>query len=144
MSDKQIITTISLKDDEELLLTKQSRYKATPNYYKIGNGTYSTRYKMDSRDLLKEVLRMTAAEQWMFNLLKENLLVYNSTEVSLVDVELSSADKQKLKLGYSRLREKDLVRRVKRQHYMINPTALIPTGKEVDMEVEIAEYLELK
>ena len=142
MRSSKIVTNITLRDDEELSMQKKKKYLPTPNYYKVGNGTYSSRYNMSSIDLMNEILEMTVPEAWLLRLLKDNLIGYDSTEVSLVDVALTDSDKQKLKIAYKRLRDKDLVRRIKRQHYMINPVALIPSG--VDVTKEVIKYKELK
>ena len=54
--------------------------------------------------------------------------------------ELNNVQQQQFQKGFKELNEKNLMRRVKRSHYMINPNALIPS--EYDEAIDIWSSLE--
>jgi hypothetical protein len=89
---------------------------------------------LDFIDLMSE---MTPQELWTIKFLKDNLILlservsgkikYRTTCRSIIKTSnLSSAEQQKFKKGYKRLNAKNLVKRIKRQHYILNPDFFIP------------------
>ena len=83
-----------------------------------------------SSNLIDIMSEMSPQEQWLFKIVKEAITGSTNDltcKVFIPSSELTNAEKQKLKIAYKRLREKDLIRRIKRQHYMVNPMMLIPT-----------------
>ena len=135
MNSIQIIPATILKSDEVLEVSRRKLYKATPNYFKIGNGTYSKRYNLMALDLIYEMSIMTPQELWFINELKKAFLSYETTEAFICTSSLSSSDRQKMQKAYSRLHAKNLVRRIKRQHYLINPDLIIPNDYQGTREI---------
>lgn len=126
MSDKKIITQITLNEGEVLQKARVARV-SQPNYYRIGNGTMN-RQGIQARDLLKELVELSKPGQTTLMWIKDGMVWNTSTESIDFVVKVlpdTSAGKQVLKKGFKELHDKDLVRRVKRSHYMINPNALI-------------------
>jgi hypothetical protein len=119
------ITSIILEKDE--ILVKKKLTAKRPNFYMVGNGTMSKR-GIKAVDLLDEIMKMTKAEQYVIRVIKEEITYYNTTgEVAVATSALpSDTCRTTFKNGFKLLCQKDLVRRTKRGHYMINPNALIP------------------
>lgn len=120
---------VILEQDETLV--KKKKTKKTPNYYRVGNGTMN-KHKIQSVDILRELAMMTKAEQFVFLVIKDGITFENGYEpvVRIDRKELTTTQVQYLDKGYKLLEAKDLVRRIKRGHYMINPNALVPNDYE--------------
>lgn len=125
-----IISQINLNEDEELVVSTKKKKAIKPNFYMIGNGTMN-KYRIKSIDLVQAVTEMTKVEQRVIILIKD-LVTFDNTD-GVVYVKFSKDEKQQQKKfleGYKLLEKKELVRRVKPSHYMVNPSALIPTDYE--------------
>ena len=105
--------------------TKEPKMKYVPNTYLVGNGE-TNKHGIESIDLLDEVMSMTKAEQLVVSTIK-NLYTWDNQDGE-VHIPLSKMfDKSGTKVflkGFGLLKKKDLVRRTKRSHYMINPKAI--------------------
>jgi hypothetical protein len=112
-------------DKGEHLETRKVKSAKNPNFTKVGNGTMN-KHGIQSIDFLQELMDMTKAEQLVITTIK-NLYEWNDT-TGEVHVPLSKVfDKQKTKTflkGFGLLKNKDLVRRTKTGHYMVNPNAI--------------------
>ena len=124
------------------------RIEERPRYYKVGNGKRNTfmKKKYEPIDAVDAMSVMTPQELWTLKLVKDNLILIEervngkkkyrtSCKAVILSAELTDGEKQKLKTGFKRLQDKGLVRRVKRQHYMLNPNFLIPHYYEEEMEL---------
>jgi hypothetical protein len=136
MSDKHSIAQISLKEDEELIIQKKNNKVKPPNHYRVGNGTMN-RDKIKARDFIQELIELSNPARTVIGWIKDGM-TYDPYE-DKVDFVVrvipdTDAGKQVLKKGFKELKEKDLVRRVKRGYYMIDPHALT-TDYEAQMEV---------
>jgi hypothetical protein len=134
------IVQIQLDDNEYIVKAKAKEVKKQPNYFMAGNGTMS-KYKIKSIDLLEEVMTVSKAAQFVIRLIKSGITHetdYNPA-VKISRKTLTKSEQNYLDKGYKELVGKDLVRRVKQGHYMINPNALIPP--EYDKAVIIWENI---
>jgi len=133
------MTNVTLQSDEELTVRKSTKSKK-PSFYMIGNGTMN-KHKIQSIDLLDEIIKMTKGEQKVIILIK-NLITYENRtgEVYVKFGKDEKATQKKFLENYKLLERKNLVRRVKQSHYMVNPNALIP----LDYETALKEWNELK
>ena len=98
-----------------------------PNYYKVGNGTMN-RDGIQAIDFIDEMIKMTKPAQTVIGWIKDEMVWDTSTRSIAFVAKLipeSSAGKKVLLKGFKELYEKDLVRRVKRSHYMVNPNAMV-------------------
>lgn len=124
------ISHIYLDDDEELVKRKRTDKQRRPNFYMIGNGTMN-KHKIKAIDLLDEAMALTKAGQFVLKLIKSNITYDNPDgEVYISMSDLSPTNVTVFKKGFKELSEKSLVKRTKRSHYMINPSALIPLDYE--------------
>lgn len=135
---EEIITNISLHldKDESAYITKK-RKTHSPNYYRVGKGDRNMK-GITSIDLLAEITRMTKAEQSAFLLIRDSITWDNHSG----EVYITFTDKlqqKKFLEGFKLLEKKNLVKRTKRSHYMINPAALIP----LDYDAAILLWKEL-
>ena len=125
------------------------KIKDIPAFYMVGNGLLNSKLPKGTpvMDFMKEAMSMTPQEQWLVLQLKENLQpeeyrtadnkikLRTTCKVGFKSGDLSKADKRKLLAGYKRLREKDIVRRIKKEYYMFNPVFLIPTEFDEEMDL---------
>ena len=121
------IVQIQLQDNEYLVKSQIKEPKKQPNYYRVGNGTMN-KHKIQSIDLLEEVMTMSKPAQMVIRLIKDQITYdrdYNPV-VRISRKTLTKSEQNYLDKGLKELFAKDLVRRVKQGHYMINPSALIP------------------
>ena len=93
----------------------------------------------------KELLAMTPQEGFVFDILMDNRLApfskkqwIRSNYSSIDNSILTASEKKKVYEGYKRLRAKNLVVRVSRGKYLINPELVI-TSDDL-YEQELAEY----
>ena len=125
MSDRCTITQIVLNENETL--RKEKRVVKQPNYIKIGNGTMN-KHNIKSINLIAEICKMSDSGRYMIDKIQEKM-VWNpfEDEIDFVVkvVAETDAEKKRLVRGFEELSSKNLVRRVKRGHYMINPNAII-------------------
>ena len=129
-------TVVILADDEYLVKGKTANKTNKPNYFMVGNGTMN-KNKIFGIDLLTELVNCTKAAQWLILQIKSGITYDNNyNPVVRIDRQtLTSTEQQYLVKGYAELVDKDLVRRIKRSHYMINPNALIPPNYEEAIKV---------
>jgi hypothetical protein len=119
-----IVQTIVLEDNE-ILVKKKAYDKTEPNYYRVGNGTMN-KHKIQSIDLLTIGFNSSSDAQWLILKIKDSITWDNDYNPVVKITPINNPEKQKLLRGYKELHQKDIVRRVKQGHYMLNPNALIP------------------
>ena len=111
----------------------------SPRYFRIGNGVRNTFMKKTTIpiDAINELTDMTVQELWTIKLLRNNLIpreelvskqlkLRTSCKSIITASELTSGERQKFQTGYKRLYSKNLLKRIKRQHYILNPDFFIP------------------
>ena len=113
--------------DEELIVTsrkvkKTAPKKPRPSWSAIGNGMQTRHF--NSYPYEKTLLDLTANEAKLYKLVLDN---YDcNTGYAIVDMsQCSASDKVSLSRGYKGLKQRDLLKRVRQQTYLINPTAKI-------------------
>jgi hypothetical protein len=140
--EKGNVTQISMHIPEgmraETNLIKQSQ---VPRHFRMGNGkrnTFMGKESLEPIDAINAMAAMSAQELWATQLIKDNLILIEvltydgriqkktSCKAIVKSSELTDAEKQKFKTGFKRLHSKNLIRRVKREHYIFNPMFLIP------------------
>jgi len=92
---------------------KKFRSKYRPYWY-IGK-----EYGRDM-DILDLIRSLNDSEYWMLKLLIDRMTSKKHIGV-IRGKTLTKTEKQRVYRGYKGLREKDLVRRIKREYYMVNP-----------------------
>jgi hypothetical protein len=130
MKDKQSITQIILKPNEELSINPKS-IEVQPPFFKVGNGR-TNKQGVSSMDLIDEMTKMSQPALKVIGWIKDGMVCDPFTESISFVVKIvpeTSSDKRILKKGFKELQAKDIVRRVKRSHYMINPKAIIADYK---------------
>ncbi len=145
MKDNKSISQLNINLPEGKELYAGVRNKVVrPNYYQLGSGMSKKLLEHNPVDAIIELLHMTPQEAFVIETLKkvcgfvhldDDNRYYSSDIVSMKYVALSSTNKVRFSIGYKRLREKDLVRRIKRQEYIINPNLIIPTHYEKEIDI---------
>ena len=124
--NERSIAAIYLEAGKKIVVQDDTSHKDIP-YYKIGNG--KTNRQGTSMNLIQLMADMTKPEQVMMKLLESNLDMWNPNAMNCVYIrlqDLSSTEAQYIKRAYPLLESKNLVKRVKRGLYMLNPEAIIP------------------
>ena len=121
---RQVLITLGI--DETVEIKSATSKRVVPNYYRIGNGTMN-KYQVKSIDLIDVVIASSKAGQFLIQKIKAGMNWDNSYHfvTKINSSSLTSTEKQYLAIGYKELEAIDIVRRVKRGHYMLNPNALI-------------------
>ena len=142
--DKQIITnnnlktavTVYLEPGIDMLSVTSSRSKSTnrPNFLMIGNGTMN-KQGIGSIDFLEELVNSTKAEQFLLLAIKNGMNYENGYKPVVKVIGVTSTEKQYIKAGYKSLSARNLVRRTKKAHYIINPNALIPLNYDEAIDI---------
>ena len=134
---------IILQPNESLEI-KSKTYTKKPSYIMVASG-----YGAHNMDYTKELLAMTPQEAFVFNLLMDNRdmpdlsRTYIKSNHTYIDNSLlSKSEKKKVYEGYKRLHSKNLVIRIARGKYLINPQLVI-TNDEL-YKTEIVEYMKLQ
>lgn len=111
---------------KRLILTTEDitpiKKKARPSWTAVGDGMQTRHFKSYPYEMT--LLSLTTPEAKLFKLVLEG---YNSkTGYSLVDLsQASPSEKVSYSNAYKKLAERELVRRVKKQVYLINPCGKI-------------------
>ena len=114
-------------------MSKIKKIPATqPPFLKLGNGK-TNKQGVSSMDLIAEMVNMSQPALKVINWIKDEMVwnpITEQIEFIAKVVPETNTDKRILKKGYKELFAKDVVRRVKRSHYMINPKAIITSYEE--------------
>ena len=135
------IVQITLKETEVLQKVK-IRTTTKPHFNMIGTGrTFMDNKRLPAVDLLYEMSIMTKKESYAFLALR-NAITYDtysrsySLYIPMVQTDMTPYQKKLFQSGITLLIKKDLVRRVKRGIYLINPMAIVP-NKDFDLAEQI-------
>ena len=125
----------TIDSDEEVTVSRKGKYTYPP-FSMVGNGKknqYGT-----SLNLIETLCEFSKAEQFAFLKVIETLKCigdsrkkHNVCPVFMKD--MSSAEQQKFKSGITDLINKGIVKRSKKEHYMVNPNLIISTSYADDM-----------
>ena len=132
------MTEVSLKLDKGDKVSIEKSKPQAINYLRIGNGKMNRTSKLQSVDLIAEMVNMSKPELKAIGILIDNVPWELSAEtgqyytIGLVYLQASffatSADRLSFQKGIKILRDKDLVRKDGANNYMLNPKAVIPTA----------------
>lgn len=121
-----IPTSTSLAQDEELHLSTRRIHKhRIPPFLPIGQAGMS-KYKiagLDTGNILKD---LSTAATWLFWTL-ESKRNKATNETILLSKFLSKTEQNRVAKGYKELHQKGVIKRIKREHYIINPKAVLPS-----------------
>jgi hypothetical protein len=159
LSDKSIIPEEFLNEigrnvylgnvgkDESVSISIGKKRTSKPSFMMVGNGNYETKNNGQSMDYTKELLNMSKPEAAMFLLLMENRLTpdirkpRSRSNYTFIDNKaLDGKARRQIVAAYKILRAKDLVVRVQRGRYLINPRLVISSD---DWQEEELAYIKL-
>lgn len=113
---------IEVKEGRELVITEKASHKTKHKFYAVGMHM-KVDDKLESIATIMKELESNA--YWLLWSLVE-VRDYNTNVAVLNMAGLDAALKQRGVRGYKELRDKKLVLKVKRSHYMINPDFIKP------------------
>lgn len=126
---------MSLKDfNEQIILTepdlevtvttnrRKRQFKTRP-FTAVGR-IYNQKGKVMGYPLISTLLTLSKGEQWLYNLIHEKLDYTNNIAFLQVD-SLTKSDRPKMSKAFKLLHAKGLIKRVKREMYIVNPDAVI-------------------
>ena len=138
LDDKQLHLPKGTKLSIVADTTPSPKYTEKPPFIMVGNGMKNRTYQ--AYPLLETLLDLSKPEAWLFRLYLNS---YNDrTGLSTLTAPLSNSERVTASNAYKLLQQRDLVRKVKRQVYMINPCALI-TNQWKD-HIKVWESLAIK
>ncbi len=125
----------TIDSDEEVTVSRRARF-TNPPYCMVGNG--NTNRHGTSLHLIEALCAFSKAEQFAFLKVIETLecLVDSRKKHNVCHVamhELSSAEQQKFKSGIASLIRKGIVKRSRREYYMVNPHLILSKEYTDDM-----------
>jgi len=127
----QIIHTLTLELGETLE-KKKSTVEKQPNYIKIGNGTMN-KHKIKSINLVKVMNEVSSNGRALITAIVDGMVFNPHTGKVDFIVVVTTGDaitKRQLTQGYKELVELELVKRVSRSKYMLNPNAVVTDYSE--------------
>ncbi len=129
------MTQLTIEDDEEVTVSRKGKYTYPP-FSMVGNGNKNK--NGESLPFIDVLCEFSKAEQFAFLKVIEKLKCLEDSREKhnvcrVVMKNLSSADKQKFKNGITDLINKEIVKRSKKEHYMVNPNLIISTSYADDM-----------
>jgi hypothetical protein len=126
--------TIVFSSDEDLIITKKSKTKINQPYIAISRkGLFKG--KQMGIPLTEMYMDFNKAEQWFYKKLWQNLN-YKTNQATVIQSELTKSESNALSAAYTSLKEKDLVKRVRKEVYMINPRAVIyPDTQQENIQI---------
>lgn len=115
--------TIIFSSDEEIIIKKQHKTRINQPYVTISrSGLYKG--KTMGIALTEMYMDFNKAEQWFYKKLWK-ALDYKTNQATIIQSELTKVESNNLSAAYTSLRKKELVKRVRKEVYMINPHAVI-------------------
>jgi len=128
-----------IPEDREAYLHIGKPRDPLPPFRLVGRGGRN-KHGLESMDTIDLLLTMDADERFFFRIL--NKTFDWKTNIGMVPVKgMSRAEKNKVYRGYRKLRERDVVRRIKSGIYMINPTVIVPSHLQADEVMD--DYMKL-
>lgn len=143
-NDTKVTLNIGLSSERELVLSdrlKSDNKAKEPHipFVMLGKSGYTNIKGVTtmSADIL--LTEFNKQEAWLYKLIRRRI-DYTTLIVTIRGADLDQSEKRKLLAAYKTLREKDIIRRVKREYYMVNPMFLVPS---VNRDALVRQYLEL-
>ena len=132
------ITQLTIDSDEEIVVSKKKKRNRTAPFWKAGR--HGGGIDMETIDMLKEAANFDSDEKFAFFKLRDSLYWDSSKkdftyQVKIDRTNMTESHKVMLRRGLKKLREKGLVRTVKRGVYMINPNGIVPNDYEAELEI---------
>ena len=134
LSDLEILKVAKkiLDTGSEISIKPSKNESVDTPYYKMGNGRQTS--KGTSMDLVHEMSKMSKPELWLFDLIiskfdnKYEDYYHDDfiNQVNLSSKHMTGTEKKYLTSGYKLLNSKDIIRKVRRGRYMVNPRIIIP------------------
>ena len=134
LNTDKIPVLMYISPGEQVMVEEKQKRATKPNYFMIGNGTMN-KHKIYGIDLLKELANSTKAEQFLLLAIKDGICYGNAYSPIVKVIPETETQRQYIKLGYKSLLARELVIRIKKSHYMINPNALIPIDYEGSLRI---------
>lgn len=149
IEDRRIISQLNLEIPlGQKLETTVTSIEQRPRYYRIGNGlrnTFMGKYH-EPIDAIDQMSEMSAQELWTLKKIKDNLILLEvrttkgikfktSCKSVVIFSDLTNAEQQKFKAGYKKLNAKNLIKRIKKEHYILNPDFFIPEFYDEEREL---------
>ena len=125
----------TIDSDEEVTVSRRARF-TNPPYCMVGNGN-TNRYGT-SLHLIEVLCAFSKAEQFAFLKVIEKLKCVQDSRkkhnVCPVFMRgLTNPEQQKVKSGITDLIKKGIVKRSKKEHYIVNPNLILSTSYSDDM-----------
>ena len=133
--------TITMETDEEVTVTARKQKYDYPPFIMVGNGEQNKNGQ--SIDIVDTLCTFSKPEQMAFKKISEQLECLKDSRKKHNACVVKNKDlgkaQQNFKTGVSSLINKGLVKRIKREHYLINPDLII-TKNYLEDKIEWNKY----
>ena len=117
---------IQSKDHKKFVVSTIDIHKSKkPPWIAIAGGPLA---KPNDKHLLQMIGEMSTAERWFF-LYVASKMDHSSNTAQISNAELTKSQINAKSRAYKALHKKGLLKRVKREYYMVNPNIIIPLGR---------------
>jgi len=110
------------QNQEYVINVKNTNKTKVPSFTAISGGKFM---KPNKEGLLQEVGKLNKRERWFF-LLIDRLMDFDTNTAFIKNSSLTTTEQQNKSRAYKSLHKLGLVKRVKREYYIINPDKIIP------------------
>lgn len=121
---KNISLKVNVSQGEEVYIGTK-RKQTSPPFWKLGGnmGYNRSRFPVYDGDLIDTMKNITKGANWMFWSLLETRS--DKTNIAILTPQ-DPTETQKVTRAYKELSNKDIIKRVRRSHYIINPAVIQP------------------
>ena len=124
--------TIVCPAGEELIISSRRKDRVKVNQlFSITSRQGLFKGKMMGIPLTELYMDFNKEEQWFYKIIWQ-ALNFKTNQATVLQGELSKHESNKVSSAYQSLKQKDLVRRVRKEVYMINPNAIIYPETQAD------------
>lgn len=127
------VIVTQLRAGEEMTIStsrKRTKHKIPP-YIPLGKAGMS-KFKVEGMDVVSIFIGLSpGATRLWWTMVKE--IDWETNMVVIRSAELSKNEQNKLSKAYGELNKVGLVKRVKREHYLINPAAVLPQFSQYEL-----------
>ena len=123
--------TVHHHKDEEVVVNRKAKYNPKiPRFKRLGMDI-----SLDILELLAEKYYSNPSVNWfLWKLIK--LIDTRTNTVTLLNSNLTSSEVRRVVAAYKVLEQDNIVIRIKREHYIINPMVFLPQNETFDQVLE--------
>lgn len=116
--------TIYFDSSEELIISSKQKSKSNLPPFQMVGRKYIKGNKTMGYDYTGVLLSLNKEEQWFYTLIRQHIN-FRTNEAIILSSSLTATEKVKASKAYKSLNSKGLLKKVKKENYLVNPDAVI-------------------